>query len=155
MMIDTDMENFGLRLRGERKRLGLSQAEMAGLGELKANAQMDYEKGARAPSADYLMALMAAGVDLTYLFYGSQIEKLASEQGNRILNVLTSLPPEQEAMAFAIVNMFRLHTVADASADAELIWRAARLFGNFLAMPEKERTLVELAVRITDNSGNA
>ena len=61
------MIEIGRRLRQERKRLGLSQKAMGELGGVAANAQGKYESGERAPRADYLAALAAAGVDVLFV----------------------------------------------------------------------------------------
>lgn len=64
------MSDFSERLREERKRLKLTQGDMAAAGGVKANAQVNYEKGERAPTADYLQKVLAAGIDVTYLLTG-------------------------------------------------------------------------------------
>lgn len=61
---------FGARLKDERERMGRSQhafGEMGGVGKL---AQLNYEKGARTPSVDYLRRLGEHGVDVAYLLTG-------------------------------------------------------------------------------------
>lgn len=61
------MNEIGVRLRQERKRLGWSQREIGLLGGVAANAQGKYESGERMPKADYLAALASAGVDVLYV----------------------------------------------------------------------------------------
>lgn len=61
---------FGVRLKDERERLGRSQhafGEIGGVGKL---AQLNYEKGVRVPSVDYLRRLGEYGVDVSYLLTG-------------------------------------------------------------------------------------
>ena len=61
---------FGVRLKDERERLGRSQhafGEIGGVGKL---AQLNYEKGVRVPSVDYLRRLGEHGVDVAYLLTG-------------------------------------------------------------------------------------
>lgn len=58
------------RLRGERERLGLSQAAFAEIGGVKANAQGNYEKGERQPDLSYLAAIAEAGADVLYIITG-------------------------------------------------------------------------------------
>lgn len=61
---------FGSRLKDERERIGRSQhafGEMGGVGKL---AQLNYEKGVRTPSVDYLRRLGEHGVDVAYLLTG-------------------------------------------------------------------------------------
>lgn len=64
------MSDFSDRLREERKRLSLTQADMAAAGGVKPNAQVHYESGDRAPTSDYLHRLLGAGIDVPFLFTG-------------------------------------------------------------------------------------
>lgn len=64
------MENLGLRLKQERKRLGLSQQSFGKIGGVEPNAQGKYESGERSPRADYLQKITAAGVDTQYVLNG-------------------------------------------------------------------------------------
>lgn len=64
------MDNFGVRLRDERKRLGLSGEALGEIGGVKKIAQSNYETGKRYPDARYLMAIGEAGVDVAYVLTG-------------------------------------------------------------------------------------
>lgn len=64
------MSEFGDRLREERDRLGLTQAELGEKGGVKKNAQSAYEIGERSPDAAYLTNIGLAGVDVPFLFTG-------------------------------------------------------------------------------------
>ena len=64
------MEGMGLRLKLERKRLGLSQRDLGVIGGVEANAQGHYESGQRLPRADYLFKIAAAGVDINRVVTG-------------------------------------------------------------------------------------
>ncbi|MGV8861064.1 MAG: helix-turn-helix domain-containing protein [Pseudomonas sp.] len=66
------MPTLASRLRSERKRLGLTQSQLADLGGVEANAQAHYEKGFRIPRADYLAALAGYGLDLLYVVTGNK-----------------------------------------------------------------------------------
>jgi len=66
------MGDFPSRLREERKRLGLSQEQLAELGGVKLNAQSNYETAKRAPDSDYLARVAAHGVDVGFLFTGKR-----------------------------------------------------------------------------------
>lgn len=61
---------FGARLREERERKGLSQADFGALGGVGKLAQLNYEKGDRSPSAEYLQLIGGHGVDIDYLLFG-------------------------------------------------------------------------------------
>lgn len=77
---------FGLRLKEERKRLKLSQAELAQIGGVGRLAQSQYESEATAPTTRYLSAIGAAGIDLAYLLLGAKLETgvLSPEQQDRV-----------------------------------------------------------------------
>ncbi|WP_069267643.1 helix-turn-helix domain-containing protein [Paraburkholderia nodosa] len=64
------MDAFAIRLRQERRRLGLNQAELASAGGVQKHAQLNYEKGTRHPDASYLAGIAEAGVDVLYLLTG-------------------------------------------------------------------------------------
>lgn len=66
------MAGFSDRLKEERKRLGLSQADMAAAGGVGLNSQSNYENGHRSPDAVYLERIASLGVDIGYLVLGSR-----------------------------------------------------------------------------------
>lgn len=70
--------SIGERLREERSRLGLSQAELGEAGGVQKQAQLKYEKGDRQPDALYLEAVAAAGVDVLYVLTGERVAAPAS-----------------------------------------------------------------------------
>lgn len=76
---------FGQRLRDERKRLKLSQADLAQAGGVQRLAQLQYESEATAPTTRYLSAISQAGVDLSYLMLGIRLGEggLSPEQSRR------------------------------------------------------------------------
>jgi len=67
------MKTVGDRLREERTRIGLSQEELAAVGGLRKQAQLNYESGTRSPDASYLLALESAGVDIVYVLTGRRV----------------------------------------------------------------------------------
>lgn len=66
------MKDLGLRLKEERKNLGLSQQEFGAIGGVEANAQGKYESGERMPRSDYLAALGKKGMDVLYVLSGKR-----------------------------------------------------------------------------------
>lgn len=63
---------FGQRLREERERRGLNQADFGALGGIAKVAQLNYEKGYRVPDTHYLSNLRKHGVDVGYLLSGER-----------------------------------------------------------------------------------
>ncbi len=66
------MLKIGERLREERARLGLNQADLAAIGGVAKTSQFNYEKGDRSPDADYLAAVAEKGVDVLYVVTGQR-----------------------------------------------------------------------------------
>lgn len=58
------------RLIEERKRLKLTQDQMAETGGVAKRTYCNYEAGLRAPDAEYLSAIAAAGADVLYILTG-------------------------------------------------------------------------------------
>lgn len=65
--------NFGERLKFERKRLGLTQKEMAMLLGKTKQAAYHYEKNDRDVKQDDLQKLQAAGFDVVFLQTGNKM----------------------------------------------------------------------------------
>ncbi|MFC4519068.1 helix-turn-helix domain-containing protein [Cupriavidus pinatubonensis] len=68
------MSTVGERLRLERQRLNLSQEELGSRGGVRKQAQLNYEKGERAPDTTYLLAVAEAGVDVVFVLTGRKAE---------------------------------------------------------------------------------
>ncbi len=69
---DQNPLTFGKRLREERDRVKLGQAETAGIGSVSRTSQHYYENDIRLPDADYLLRLHEAGVDVVYVLLGKR-----------------------------------------------------------------------------------
>ncbi|WP_235442857.1 helix-turn-helix domain-containing protein [Caballeronia mineralivorans] len=66
----TQLDNFPIRLKQERRRLRMNQTELANAGGVQKQAQFTYEKGLRYPDASYLAGIAEVGVDVLYLLTG-------------------------------------------------------------------------------------
>jgi len=62
--------SLGIRLREERKRLGLTQDALGEIGGVRKQAQLLYEQDKFRPDSDYLAAVAASGVDVLYVITG-------------------------------------------------------------------------------------
>lgn len=75
--------DIGIRLRAERLRLVLTQEQLCGAARVSKVSQVNYEKGRRAPDANYFQLVAGIGVDVLYVITGSKAlppaEPLASE----------------------------------------------------------------------------
>jgi transcriptional regulator with XRE-family HTH domain len=61
---------YAKRLRAERIRLNLSQAELAGAGNVSKTTQVAYESNAHVPDMEYLTRIESLGVDKIFLLSG-------------------------------------------------------------------------------------
>lgn len=87
--------NFGARLREERKRLGLKQAEFAALVGTDVPKQSLCENGHRQLRAGYLARIEPAGVDLLYVLTGRRSEGVPlGENASAFLAAYLELPEE-------------------------------------------------------------
>ncbi|HEX8222466.1 MAG TPA: helix-turn-helix transcriptional regulator [Allosphingosinicella sp.] len=85
--------SFGARLKEERRRLGLKQAELAALVGTDMAKQSLYERGERQLRADYLARLESTGVDLLYVLTGRRIEvALLDDESAAFISTWLSLP---------------------------------------------------------------
>lgn len=112
---------IGPRVRSERERLGLTQAELGERCGVGRKTQFNYESGERQPDADYLSRAAAVGVDVLYVLTGERAP-ISPEPGAAFSAALTG----EEA---ALVDNFR-HSSAEgrcaiAAAGAALAQHAA------------------------------
>ena len=85
---------FGARLKEERKRLGLKQAEFVALVGTDVPKQSLYENGRRELRAPYLARIEAAGVDVHYVLTGRRSEGLLDEEMSVLVAAYLGLPDE-------------------------------------------------------------
>lgn len=71
---------IGERLKEERRRLGLSQADAAAQLSIAKKSQTNYELGHSSPNAEYLAAAAALGFDVLYVLTGVPSPRLESEE---------------------------------------------------------------------------
>jgi transcriptional regulator with XRE-family HTH domain len=69
---------IGERLKEERLRLGLSQTELGAAGGKGKTTQINYEKGAGSPDAEFLAAAAEKGVDVLYVVTGRRTPEASS-----------------------------------------------------------------------------
>lgn len=98
-----EFQTFGERLRAERKRLGLTQEAMAAVGGVKKLAQINYEKGATAPDAEYLAAISGRGADVLFLIDGHFNEARLSDDESDMLAGYRALDVRGKAGVLALI----------------------------------------------------
>lgn len=143
------MASFGERLRTLRKQMGKSQAEFADLLGISLGSQGLYERDEVEPSAAYFLKLGALNVDMNFLCASGYAPDAAAKQFTELLAVLYNLPPTQQAMGFAILNILQQGAAGNGGSvqTANETWRAGRLVGQFLAASESGKAVVEVAAK--------
>jgi len=108
--------NFGTigeRIRLQRERIGLSQAQLAEQAGITARSQRNYEAGVRVPNAEYLAALPPLGIDVNYVLNGNVNGNYARDwrsAGSTLLTVISmcfgiSIETIDEIVDKALVNV--------------------------------------------------
>jgi len=64
--------SVGTRLKEERQRLGLNQAQLAQLANIARASQINYETDKRSPDNDYWQTISNAGIDVQYVLTGKR-----------------------------------------------------------------------------------
>jgi transcriptional regulator with XRE-family HTH domain len=143
------MTTFGERLKTERKRLQLTQERMAEVGGVRKNTQLLYEAGRNTPDADYLMRVIAIGVDMHFLFQGERGVAALSKDERALLALLESATPQARAVMIASLSLLRRLDPGETSGQvgAEGILRATQLVEQFLQMDEEERRALEEVIK--------
>ena len=89
MFLRTDVRVISERIKAAREALGLSQQALADRLGVSLRSQQNYEAGSRAPDADYLAAIAAAGADVLYILTGQRSQPVPPQallpEGDRIL----------------------------------------------------------------------
>ncbi|WP_443027061.1 helix-turn-helix domain-containing protein [Sphingomonas sp. LB3N6] len=90
----------GVRLREERKRLGLTQAELAERAGTDTQKQSLYETSKRKLVGDYLANLARLGIDTQYVLTGQRSggEALTSEEGSIVHNARQLRDADRQAL---------------------------------------------------------
>ena len=142
------MTTFGTRLKIERKRINKTQTELGAVVGLEKNTQSLYERDVNSPPASYLEQIAKVGVDIHFLFYGVYSDTAASQQFSDLIAVLHKLTQEQQAIGFGMLSMLAANDGGGGTnlLRADALWRAARLYNQFLMLTEAERQMVEGAV---------
>ena len=86
-------QQIGKRLKAERKRLGLIQAEVAQRLDVKVLSIVNYESGLRSPTADQLNVLHEMGMDTHWVVTGQSSQSMFAlrEQFALVFGIVMSL----------------------------------------------------------------
>lgn len=90
----------GERLKEERVRLGMSQTELGAVAGIGKTTQINYEKDAGSPTANYLISVAEKGVDMVYVLTGTRSLRPAEGLNvveEKVLDNYRSLPESDQA----------------------------------------------------------
>lgn len=105
---------IGDRLREERRRLGLNQDALG----VTPQSQRKYEKGERAPDAEYLAGFAALGGDVRYVITGTR--SAGEEEGvflnsdeATMLDLYRGIPEDKRAAVFDVMRAMAIYAPAE------------------------------------------
>lgn len=138
------LSEVGTRLRQERDRRDLNQADFGVMGGINRNTQALYESGKRPFDVQYLLNLIENGIDSHYLLTGKRQIPALSERQSAILSAFDAMSALDQAALLRlscaitgqppIVEPFSLPTTAVLTdAFKELLEGSADLAGEKLA----------------------
>lgn len=118
------MEIHG-RLLEERQRLALNQSEMAEIGGVSKNTQINYEAGRSAPDARYLAALSQHGLDVLYVVRGVRQSNVSpSPEQSRLLDAYAATAGQGRRAALLLMESLAGYGPAKAAPeDDPELWR--------------------------------
>lgn len=101
---------IGSRLREERIRLGMTQADFADFGTVAKRTALEWEQGKTSPNAVFLAAASRQGVDILYVVNGVRLSDTntappADEQA--IVEAWRALSPEHKRLASRLLGAIR------------------------------------------------
>ena len=91
----------GSRLEEERKRLGFTQDQMAGLGGVAKRTYCNYEAGVSEPNSKLLASLFKFGVDIQYIVTGQRSTQALTEDEERLITLFRAAPLAVKAATMA------------------------------------------------------
>ncbi len=89
------------RLRAERERLGLNQAQFAAVGGASKRSQASWEAGDATPNAAFLAEVAKIGVDVQFVVTGRPAVEQLTEDEATLVQLLRSAPPAVRAATVA------------------------------------------------------
>lgn len=97
------MPTIGECLLEERKRLGLNQDQMAGVGCVAKRTYCNYEADDRVPDAAFLAALVKAGADVNYILTGQRDTHALLDDERLMLERYRACPPTLRDAALRVL----------------------------------------------------
>ena len=101
-MKESTIQQIGLRLKQERERLGLTQADLARRALVSPNTQVKYEGATTYPDAVYLAKFAHLGADVLYIVTGRAGGVLAPDE-SALLAGYRAMDDRGRAMVLAMI----------------------------------------------------
>ncbi len=112
---------IGIRLREERERLGFSQQTFAEIGGASKRSQVEWEKGAQVPNAEFLAHIATRGADVSYIVTGARAISSEDVQAD-----LERYGMAWETLEMALETTGRKMSPAKKRKAAEALFRASK-----------------------------
>ncbi|MCC2976228.1 helix-turn-helix domain-containing protein [Sphingomonas sp. PL-96] len=93
-----------MRLRHERKRLGLNQADFGRLGGVSRHSQTEYEAERTPFNSDYMLRLQEGGVDVAFVLTGAAAGAALPESARPLIDQFMRLDARGQQIVLELVN---------------------------------------------------
>ena len=124
------------RIKEERLRLGMTQAQFGQLGGVGKTTQIKYESGASAPDAHFLAAVAAVGVDILYVVTGVRhAGTTLPESESLLLSRYRSATPDTQQAVCRVLDLNIATVSAEAARPSALRRLAAKMLTEELDTP--------------------
>ncbi|MGF7149419.1 transcriptional regulator with XRE-family HTH domain [Sphingomonas zeicaulis] len=108
------------RIRSERARCGLNQADFARAGGVARTSQVAYENGGTPPTIAYLLKLGEIGVDPVYILTGRRMDFASDRLDGELAASFNALDEEQKAILLRLAQMLAAAGHAASEPDTRL-----------------------------------
>ena len=149
--IAIQMDDFGARLKMERKRLGMTQEAFAEACNVAKGSQLNYELGKRLPDSEYLCLAGRLGANIHYLLFGQVFgDHLTVEERELLRRYRAQSGHGKTAMQFLLVGM--IDAKIEPQGLSEAAKRELRILEAFRDIPESRQLEIELMLCKNDDS---
>jgi transcriptional regulator with XRE-family HTH domain len=101
------MNTIGMRLKQERKRLGMTQPDFALVGGVEKGTQINYEQDKRFPDVKYLLVIAAIGIDTHYILHGEPSQASLTKDEAELLFGYRALDVRGKVVALGMIETLK------------------------------------------------
>lgn len=95
---------FGIRLKEERNKLGISQEVFGAIAGVSKQSQINYEKSERYPDLKYLQNISELGCDVQYIITGISSSSIISREHTELLTLFDQANKSLQKAAIQVLN---------------------------------------------------